>query len=90
VPVDKRSLQNASLKSTVLHIILTLGKNIKEEQYTAPKDSANFVTNNYGAGRLFSLKVVSIIDSWRPAFIVIRNEIRCNVYSRKKYNKIGI
>jgi hypothetical protein len=40
-----------------------------------PKDSENFVTNNYGAGRLFSVTKVFVIDSWRSAAVVISNEI---------------
>jgi hypothetical protein len=43
--------------------------------YTVPEDSENFVTNNYGAGRLFSVTKVFVIDSWRPAVIVISHEI---------------
>jgi hypothetical protein len=31
--------------------------------YTVPKDSNNFVTNNYGAVRLFSATEVFVLDS---------------------------
>jgi hypothetical protein len=43
--------------------------------YKLPKDSENSVTNNKGAGRLFPIAKVLVSDNWRPAAIVIRNEI---------------
>jgi hypothetical protein len=42
---------------------------------TVLKDPTNFVTNNYGAGRLFSVTKFFVIDSWRLAALVISNEI---------------
>jgi hypothetical protein len=44
-------------------------------KYTVPKDSENFVTSNNGAGPLLSVMKVFVIDSWRPAVVVISNEI---------------
>jgi hypothetical protein len=46
-----------------------------EEGFTVPKDSENFVTYSYTAGRLFSVTKVFAIDSLRPTAKAIRKEI---------------
>jgi hypothetical protein len=45
-------------------------------QYTAPKESENFVNDNNDAWRLFSVSKVFVIDRGRPAAIAISNEIQ--------------
>jgi hypothetical protein len=47
----------------------------KSTKDTVPKDSENFVTNIYRAGRLVSERKVFVIDSRRPADTVISNGI---------------
>jgi hypothetical protein len=49
--------------------------NLCNALHTAPKDSENCVINNYGAGRLFSVTNIFIMDCWRSAAKVISNEI---------------
>jgi hypothetical protein len=44
-------------------------------KYTVPKDYENFLFNNYGAWALVFSNKVFVIESWRPATIVISNEI---------------
>jgi hypothetical protein len=41
--------------------------------YTVPKDSENFVTNNYGAGRLLSVTEVSSLIAGARAAEVVSN-----------------
>jgi hypothetical protein len=50
-------------------------KSLFSQIHTVPMDSEIFGTVNYGAGRLFSVKKVVDIKNWRPAAIVIGNEI---------------
>jgi hypothetical protein len=59
------------IKSTLITVLFfpTLS------HHTVPKDSENFVTNNYGAGLMFLVTKVFVIDSCRPVAIVISNEI---------------
>jgi hypothetical protein len=66
-------LQNTDIR------IFTIVLSAAGTSHTVSKDSENFVTNNYGIGRLFSVTKLYVIDSGRPAAIVISIEIHHTV-----------
>jgi hypothetical protein len=64
VKVPGQDMVSATVRSLVFERFVTKGL-----------DSENFVTNDYGAGRLFSVTKVFVIDSRRPAATVISKKI---------------
>jgi hypothetical protein len=69
-------------------VMLTVGKCAHQTPlYTVPKVSENFVTNNKGDGRLFSVAKVFFIDSWRPAATVITQSRSLQIFWDKENYK---